>query len=254
MTDDKLLMIGWKPFFQQQVATCGSVAVKVARVSSHHGTRVLLLGEHGEFSVPVQSAEAVGGIAVGDWLVLDANKDRALQRLERQAVLLRKASGEEVKPQVIASNIDTLFITTSCNEEFNLSRIERYLALALEAGIRPVVVLTKADLCDAAVEYRRQAEQLHPGLVVESLDALSQALNLCLELLTIMVDKNVVEAQASGQHLEEVSGDDIKSIKNGLERFFVHYEIAAVRLGDDKSRRGSVLDDRHLTGTLARLK
>lgn len=171
MTDDRLRMTGWKQFFQEQVAAHGSVAIKVARVSSHHGTRVLLLGEDGEFSIPVQSAEAVGGIAVGDWLVLDANTDRALQRLERQTVLLRKASGEEVKPQVIAANIDTLFITTSCNEEFNLSRIERYLALVLEAGIRPVVVLTKADLCDAAVEYRRQTEQLHPGLVVESLDA-----------------------------------------------------------------------------------
>lgn len=171
MTNDKLLMTGWKPFFEQQVAALGSVAIKVARVSSHHSTQVLLLGEDGEVSIPVQSAEAVGGIAVGDWLVLDANADRALQRLERQTVLLRKASGKDIKPQVIAANIDTLFITTSCNEEFNLSRIERYLALALDAGIRPVVVLTKADLCDAAVEYRRQTEQLHPGLVVEPLDA-----------------------------------------------------------------------------------
>lgn len=171
MTDSRLLAIGWTPFFQQQVAASGSVTVKVARVSSHHGVRVLLLGEDGEFSIPVQSAEAVGDIAVGDWLVLDAKADRAVQRLERRTVVLRKAAGEDVRPQVIAANIDTLFITTSCNEEFNPSRIERYLALALAAGIRPVVVLTKADLSDASMDYRRQAEQLYPGLVVEVLDA-----------------------------------------------------------------------------------
>ena len=171
MNDDQLLRTGWKPFFQQQVADHGSTAIKVARVSSHHGIRVLLLGEAGEFWIPVQSAEAVGGIAVGDWVVLDAGADRVLQRLERKTVLFRKAAGEEVKPQIIAANIDTLFITTSCNEDFNLSRIERYLALALDAGIRPIVVLTKVDLCDSADEYRRQAERLHPGLVVESLDA-----------------------------------------------------------------------------------
>ena len=158
MTDDQLLRTGWKPFFQQQVADHGATATKVARVSSHHGIRVLLLGEAGEFWIPVQSAEAVGGIAVGDWVVLDAGADRVLQRLERKTVLFRKAAGEEVKPQIIAANIDTLFITTSCNEDFNLSRIERYLALALDAGIRPIVVLTKVDLSDSADEYRRQAE------------------------------------------------------------------------------------------------
>ncbi|MCP4834862.1 MAG: ribosome small subunit-dependent GTPase A [Phycisphaera sp.] len=171
MTDDQLLRTGWKPYFQQQITDHGSTPIKVARVSSHHGIRVLLLGETGEFGIPVQSAEAVGGIAVGDWVVLDADTDRVLQRLERKTVLYRKAAGEEIKPQIIATNIDTLFITTSCNEDFNLSRIERYLALSLDAGIRPVVVLTKIDLSDSAEACRRDTERLHPGLIVESLDA-----------------------------------------------------------------------------------
>ena len=171
MTDDQLLRTGWKPFFQQQITDHGSTPIKVARVSSHHGIRVLLLGETGEFWIPVQSAEAVGGIAVGDWVVLDADADRVLQRLDRRTVLYRKAAGEEIKPQIIATNIDTLFITTSCNEDFNLSRIERYLALALDAGIRPIVVLTKVDLTEDVDAFRRDTEKLHPDLIVESLDA-----------------------------------------------------------------------------------
>ena len=170
MTNHKLRTIGWKPFFEQQVPPNESVAVIVARVSAHHGSRVLLLGE-AEYGVPVQLAESAGDIAIGDWLVLDAKDNRAIRRLERQTLLCRKASGAEPKPQVIAANIDTIFIVSSCNEDFNLSRIERYIALALQTGTNPVVVLTKADLCGVAADYRRQAEQLHAGLMVEMIDA-----------------------------------------------------------------------------------
>lgn len=171
MTNQTLRAIGWKPFFQQQVSSDQSVDSIIARASAHHGSRILFIGEEGEFSVPVQLAESAGEIAVGDWLVLDMQNKRAIQRLERNTLLCRKASGEEVKPQVIAANIDTIFIVSSCNEDFNLSRIERYLVLTLQAGAIPVVVLTKADLCADTVDLRRQAEQLHAGLVVESLDA-----------------------------------------------------------------------------------
>ncbi len=169
MNQEKLRAIGWKPFFQQQVDDSDDVVI--ARVSAHYGSQVLLLGVEGEFRVPVQLAESAGEIAVGDWLVLETADHRAVQRLERQTLLYRKASGIEVKSQAIAANIDTIFIVCSCNEDFNLSRIERYLALALQAEAMPVVVLTKADLCDNVTALRKQVEKLHAGLVVETLDA-----------------------------------------------------------------------------------
>jgi ribosome biogenesis GTPase len=170
-TSENLRAIGWKPFFEQQLPSDGSRPFIVARVSAHHGSRILLLGEGGELSIPTQLAESIGQFAVGDWLLLDADDHRAIERLERQTLLHRKASGEEIKSQVIAANIDTIFIVSSCNEDFNLSRIERYLALALESGATPVVVLTKADLNSAPAELRQQVEQLHTGLLVEALDA-----------------------------------------------------------------------------------
>lgn len=175
MNDAKLRAIGWKPFFHQQVHPDELEASVVARVSAHNGSQVLLLGEAGEFRVPVQLAESVGEIAVGDWLILNADDNRAIRRLERQTLLFRKASGEEVKPQSIAANLDTIFIVSSCNEDFNLSRIERYLALAMQAGTVPIVVLTKADLCENPAALRRQAEQLHEGLLVETIDARQSA-------------------------------------------------------------------------------
>src|SRR5690606_30481978 len=110
-------------------------------------------------------------IAVGDWLLLDPDTYRGVRRLDRQSLLARKAAGEKVQSQPIAANLDTLFIVSSCNYDFNLSRLERYLALTLEAGITPVVVLTRADLCDDPDRLRQQAQKLHRGLVVETLDA-----------------------------------------------------------------------------------
>ena len=171
MDYQQLRAIGWKPFFEQQLPDDQPEATVVARVSAHHGSQVLLLGAAGEFPVHTQLAESAGEVAVGDWLLLSAADHRAVRRLERQTLLYRKAAGAEVKPQLIAANIDTIFIVCSCNENFNLSRIERYLALALEAGTTPVVVLTKADLCSDAAALRRQTEHLHAGLLVETLDA-----------------------------------------------------------------------------------
>ncbi len=171
MDNHRLRAIGWKPFFELQVPPAASGTVVVARVSAHYGSQVLLLGAAGEFRIPAQLAESAGEIAVGDWLVLTAADHRAIQRLERQTLFYRKASGEEVKPQVIAANVDTFFIVSSCNEDFSLSRIERFLALTIQAGATPVVVLTKVDLCSDFATLRRQVEQVHAGLLVETLDA-----------------------------------------------------------------------------------
>lgn len=171
MDQHKLRRIGWKAFFEEQLEPGALAAAVVARVSSHLGSEVLLLGEAGEIRVPVQLAESAGEIAVGDWLLLERGYHRAMRRLDRQSALLRKAAGEEVKPQAIAVNIDTLLIVSSCNDDFNLSRIERYLALALQSGATPVVVLTKADQCEDADWLLEQTRQLHPGLSVQTLDA-----------------------------------------------------------------------------------
>jgi ribosome biogenesis GTPase len=171
MNPHNLLTIGWKPCFEQQLTEELPDNHFVARVSAHYGSQVLLLGETGEFPIPVQLAESAGEVAVGDWLVLHGEDQRAIQRLQRQSLLYRKAAGEQIKPQLIAANIDTIFIVSSCNEDFNLSRIERYLALVLQAEAVPVVVLTKADLCENTADLRRLTEQLHAGLLVETLDA-----------------------------------------------------------------------------------
>ncbi len=170
MSFEALRPFGWNALFQQQLPEALPVDAKIVRVSAHFGSQLQLIGVDAEFCIPIQLAESFGPIAVGDWLILDRD-DRAMQRLDRQTILSRRPPGKESVPQAIAANVDTIFIVSSCNQDFNLSRIERYLAITLQAGATPVVVLTKADLLDDPADLRHHAEKLHPGLLVETLDA-----------------------------------------------------------------------------------
>lgn len=166
-----LRAIGWKSGFEQQLSVAERGQSIPVRAAAHLGSHVLCLTGEQELSVPAPLLAACGEIAVGDWLLLERDTHRGQRRLERQSLLARKAAGEKVQSQPIAANLDTLYIVSSCNHDFNLSRLERYLALALEADITPVLVLTRADLCPDPDGLRQQARQLHRGLVVEALDA-----------------------------------------------------------------------------------
>ncbi len=91
--------------------------------------------------------------AVGDFVMLDRNDDtrgNAIihQVLTRKSAFIRKAAGRSNEEQVVASNIDTVFICMSLNNDYNLRRLERYLGIAWDSGAVPVIVLTKSDLCD----------------------------------------------------------------------------------------------------------
>ena len=83
---------------------------------------------------------------VGDWLLIDRDSRNLVRILDRTSLFKRTAPGDDRRLQLIAANVDTLFVVTSCNQDFNVARIERYLVLAREVGVRPVIVLTKADL------------------------------------------------------------------------------------------------------------
>lgn len=90
--------------------------------------------------------------AVGDFVMVDWNGDGGNavihQLLPRKSCITRKAAGDAHQEQVVAANVDTIFLCMSLNNDFNLRRLERYLAIAWDSGATPVVVLTKADLCD----------------------------------------------------------------------------------------------------------
>lgn len=163
--------IGWKACFENQLSLAETHNLIPGRVSAHWGSQVICQTQHGEQHLPIQLTKDCGDLAVGDWILLQPDTWRGMRRLERESLISRKAAGDKVQLQLIAANLDTLFIVSSCNHDFNLSRLERYLALAVEARVQPVVVLTKRDLCDSPHELAQQAMRLVSGLVVEMVDA-----------------------------------------------------------------------------------
>ena len=88
-----------------------------------------------------------------------ADGPRVGRVLDRISLLQRRAAGTGTVAQLIAANVDTMFVVTSCNADFNEARLERYLVLAHSAGITPVVVLTKADMAEAAPYVARAVER-----------------------------------------------------------------------------------------------
>ncbi len=109
--------------------------------------------------------------AVGDFVLIDREDDAhgnaVIQRiLARKSVFVRKAAGTSHDVQVVAANIDTVFICMSLNNDFNLRRLERYLSIAWDSGATPVVVLTKADLCKDLSEKLCEIEKTAAGVDV----------------------------------------------------------------------------------------
>ena len=117
---------------------------------------------------------------VGDWLLIDLARQAPLRRLDRKSLFKRKAAGTGRGVQLIAANVDTLFVVTSCNQDFNPARLERYLAVARDADVTPVVVITKSDLAADTAAYVSTAARLMAGLLVECVDARDPASVACL--------------------------------------------------------------------------
>jgi len=159
--------LGWSPFFAEQLAPAETGMAPV-RVSVVHRSR--LLAETGAGPVKLVVQNGVMDFAVGDWVLMDPATRMAVRRLHRRTLLRRRGEGARI-PQLIAANVDTLFIVTSCNDDFNLARLERYLAFANEAEVEPVVLLTKADRTADSGSYRARAEALQRGLAVVTLNA-----------------------------------------------------------------------------------
>ena len=181
-TPTTLRDLGWKPFFQHQLAEQGTEAGVPVRIMQVHRRQIIGLGagpgSGAEVAMPPllgADGDPGGAATVGDWVLFDAVSGRATALLDRQSLFKRRAAGEGRQVQLIAANVDTAFIVTSCNPDFNIARLERYLALAHQADVTPVIVLTKPDLCDDPSSFVEQAAVLDRSLCIELVNALDPA-------------------------------------------------------------------------------
>ncbi len=168
-TQYSLSQLGWNHFFQQQLSLEEYEAVTPARVVGQERSLLHLLTTRGKQSLPITAS--MPEVTVGDWLLLDSHN--GFQRLlERSSLFSRKAAGTKVSRQLIAANIDTVFVVSSMNQDFNLNRFERYLALTNESDVEAVIVLTKADCCDEPQTYLAKAQSLGESLDVVAVNSL----------------------------------------------------------------------------------
>lgn len=151
----------------------------VARVTEQHRELYKVMTECGEMDAKVSGKFAyrrddqISFPGVGDWVMIDRLDKSAGNAvihhiLRRKSVLLRQAAGTENTGQVIAANVDTIFICMSLNADFNIRRIERYLTIAWDSMATPVIVLTKSDLCVDLPEKLSEIASVSMGVDVIS--------------------------------------------------------------------------------------
>ena len=163
--------LGWRPFFQQQLSLDEWETARPARIVEQHKTLIHLAAETGDFIIPLKPS--MPALTVGDWLLVDST-GQYIRQLERQSCFYRKAPGSQVAEQLISANVDTAFIVCALNEDFNLSRIERYLTMVHEAGAEPVVILSKRDLCSDPASFVDKVQALDKRISVEAINGLNE--------------------------------------------------------------------------------
>lgn len=172
---------GWNEYFQRewdQVYKAGSL-MQPARIVADYGQMLRVVTEEGELLVnrPIQKFDNNMQVAVGDWVALeyDSENQTMLVRivLARETKFSRAASGIEAKEQIVASNVDTVFLIQSLNRDFNMRRLERYLIAAWESGATPVVVLTKSDCCENVAEKLTLVYSTTPGVEVHAISCVT---------------------------------------------------------------------------------
>jgi len=175
--------LGWNSFFEKNFAEYKKNGFLPARISREHTHIYFLYSEKGELT-----AEVAGRIrhtsdskceypAVGDWVAVSPGVEKELATinavLPRKSSFSRKVAGVNTQEQVIAANIDFVFIVNGLDNNFNPRRIERYLAHVHDSGAEPVIVLNKTDLCDdvdSRIAEVRKIAHTTPVVAVCALD------------------------------------------------------------------------------------
>ncbi|MBF0287406.1 MAG: ribosome small subunit-dependent GTPase A [SAR324 cluster bacterium] len=171
----------------------------------------------------------------GDWVAVQLQQDGPVmihELLSRQTELVRRTGharkdrDRHAERQVLAANVDIAFLTMSLNQDFNLRRLERYLILVAESGVRPIVVLTKTDLVTAVDNWMNEVKQINPSVPVLPISVYQQqGLDLICEFLLPGVTAVILGSSGVGK----------STLINWLMGNTV-MEVKAIRQDDDHGR------------------
>ena len=226
--------LGWNSFFSKNLSSPLPEELTVGRVAVEHKDTYILYTEFGEVSAQVtgkmrhRSTERADLPTVGDWVIVsirgEENRATIQEILPRKSKFSRKTAGGLTQEQIIATNVDTVFIVSGLDLDFNLRRIERYLLLVWDSGANPVIILNKADLCNEVERRRDEVEAVALGVPIVVLSAIeNQGLDALIPYLGIGqtvaligssgVGKSTLTNQLSGQVIQEV-----QSVRKGDHR------------------------------------
>jgi ribosome biogenesis GTPase len=177
--------LGWNEFHKNNYDAVKTGDTFPARVAIAQREKYRLYGEAGPVTADIrgklrfEASSASDLPVVGDWVTAKMRPEGGAADitaiLPRFSKFSRKEAGETSGEQVLVANIDTVFLVSGLDGDFNVRRLERYLALAFESGAKPVIVLNKTDKCADVAECVRQAEAAGPGIPVIALSAIGSA-------------------------------------------------------------------------------
>ena len=178
----ELSALGFSPFFEQQLHSVDGRELIPARIAAEHrvGYEVWSQTGSGRAQLAGRLRLELDGAClpgVGDWVVVkdDPGPDRTAMIegvLERRTVFTRGAAGRQARAQVVAANVDLVFAVCGLDADFNVRRIERYLARIWASGAQPSVILNKADICEDTATPVAEVKGHCPGVPVHVTSAL----------------------------------------------------------------------------------
>jgi ribosome biogenesis GTPase len=175
-----LINLGWNSKFEQKFEQYKTNGFVPARIIAEHKSLYQALDSKGELTAELsgkyrfQAAGKIDYPTVGDWVAIarhDHDKGIIHALIPRRSAFIRKEAGQRTAEQVVATNIDIVFIVSGLDNNHNINRIERYLTMTYESGAAPIILLNKCDLCDYLDTVIGEVESRAIGVPVIALSA-----------------------------------------------------------------------------------
>ena len=180
----ELRQLGWSPTFEEGLQSLQDPDLVPARVAAEFRGGYEVWCEQGQLNATIRgrlrekASSRLDLPAVGDWVavLVEPDGEQAVieQVLPRKSQFVRQAAGRVTEPQVVAANVDNVFLVSTVTGDFNPRRVERYLTPLFESGATPVIVLNKADLTDSPEDFVAELEQSACGVSIHVVSALER--------------------------------------------------------------------------------
>lgn len=249
-TGNSLPALGWRAFFEKQVTVDEWRSCQPARVTAVHKFAFSLFGESGSLSAVIagkvlHNSESQPDLpVVGDWVLARppvGGTTVIVRRLERRSELSRRQPSDRnslkasATRQILASNLDYVFIMMSLNQDLNVARLERALTMVWNSGATPVVLLSKSDLCPVVQDRSKEIHKVAQGANVHAISSLNRnGLDEILDYFKPGITACLIGSSGAGK----------TTLINTL--CGTHYSIRAVRQNDDKGRHATTARSLHI--------